>query len=287
MAFFQKKRVGVYRERAEERERPVMGHGYETIRVEDQGEGLTLLTLSRPQVANAMNTQMGRDLLAFFEAINADPLAHRCVVMTGAGDKAFCAGGDLKERLGMTDDQWQAQHLLFERAIRAFIGCPVPVIGAINGAAYAGGCELALCCDFLYAAETARFALTEVTLGIMPGAGGTQNLPRAVGERRAKEIILTGRPFSAREAFDCGMVNRLCPPDKLLDETLETARRIADNAPLSVRQAKQAIHYGLQMDLASAMMFEIEAYNRMVPTEDRREGIASFNEKRKPRFKGR
>src|ERR1700682_3135651 len=183
---------------------------YETIGVEDKGEGLVLLTLNRPQVANAMNTQMGRELLDFFDAVNGDPLAYRCIVMTGAGDKAFCAGGDLKERLGMTDEQWQAQHLLFERAIRAFIGCPVPVIGAINAAAYAGGCELPLCCDFLYAAETARFALTEVTLGIMPGAGGTQNLPRAVGERRAKEIILTGRPFSAKEAQEWGMVNRLC-----------------------------------------------------------------------------
>ena len=121
----------------------------------------------------------------------------------------------------------------------------------------------------------------------MPGAGGTQNLPRAVGERRAKEIILTGRPFSAREAFDWGMVNQLCAADRLLDETLETARQIADNAPISVRQAKHSIHHGLQMDLASAMMFEIEAYNRMVPTEDRREGINSFNEKRKPRFTGR
>jgi len=260
---------------------------YQTIRVEDKDEGLVLAILSRPEVANAMNTQMGRDLLAFFDAVNADPLPYRCIVLTGAGDKAFCAGGDLKERQGMSDEAWQAQHLLFERAVRAFIGCPVPVIGAINGAAYAGGCELALCCDFLYAAETARFALTEVTLGIMPGAGGTQNLPRAVGERRAKEIILTGRPFSAREAHEWGMVNRLCPPDKLLDEALETARRIAGNAPISVRQAKQAIHYGLQMDLASGMMLEIEAYNRMVPTEDRREGIASFNEKRKPRFKGR
>jgi enoyl-CoA hydratase/carnithine racemase len=264
-----------------------MGGGYETIRVDDEGGGLTRLTLNRPQVANAMNTRMGRDLLAFFDSVNADPLAHRCIVVTGAGEKAFCAGGDLKERQGMSDETWQAQHLLFERAIRAFIGCPVPVIGAINGAAYAGGCELALCCDFLYASETARFALTEVTLGIMPGAGGTQNLPRAVGERRAKEIILTGRPFTAAEAYDWGMVNRLCAPDRLLPETLETARRIADNAPISVRQAKQSIHYGLQMDLASGMMFEIEAYNRMVPTEDRREGINSFNEKRKPVFKGR
>ena len=264
-----------------------MNDSYETARVEDKGDGLVLLTLNRPQAANAMNTRMGRDLLDFFETVNADPLQYRCVVMTGAGDKAFCAGGDLKERHGMSDAEWQAQHLLFERMIRAFLACPAPVLGAINGAAYAGGCELALCCDFIYAAETARFALTEVTLGIMPGAGGTQNLPRAVGERRAKEIILTGNPFSAQEAYAWGMVNRLCAPAKLLDETLATARRITDNAPISVRQVKHAIHHGLQMDLGSAMMFEIEAYNRMVPTEDRREGIASFNEKRKPRFKGR
>src|SRR5437588_9331083 len=203
-----------------------MNRSYETIGFADKGDGLVLLTLNRPQVANAMNTQMGRDLLDFFDGVNGDPLAYRCIVMTGAGDKAFCAGGDLKERLGMTDETWQAQHLLFERAIRAFTGCPVPVIGAVNGAAYAGGCELALGCDFLYAAETARFALTEVNLGIMPGAGGTQNLPRAGGERRAKEIILTGRPFSAQEAYAWGMVNRLFPPDQLLDETMQTARRI-------------------------------------------------------------
>ncbi|HTV88417.1 MAG TPA: enoyl-CoA hydratase-related protein [Stellaceae bacterium] len=264
-----------------------MNDSYETARVEDKGDGLVLLTLNRPQAANAMNTRMGRDLLDFFETVNADPLQYRCVVMTGAGDKAFCAGGDLKERHGMSDAEWQAQHLLFERMIRAFLACPAPVLGAINGAAYAGGCELALCCDFLYASETARFALTEVTLGIMPGAGGTQNLPRAVGERRAKEIILTGNPFSAQEAYAWGMVNRLCAPAKLLDETLATARRITDNAPISVRQVKHAIHHGLQMDLASAMMFEIEAYNRMVPTRDRREGIAAFNEKRKPRYTGK
>src|SRR5580704_8577408 len=179
-----------------------MGQDYETIRVDEQGSGLTVVTLNRPDVANAMNTQMGYDLLAFFDGVNADPLAHRCIVLTGAG-----------------------QHLLFERAIRTFIACPVPVIGAINGAAYAGGCELALCCDFVYAAETARFALTEVSLGIMPGAGGTQNLPRAVGERRAKEIILTGRPFSAKEAHEWGMVNRLCAPDTLRAEIIEAARR--------------------------------------------------------------
>ena len=148
-----------------------MNREFKTARVEDRGEGLLLLTLNRPEVANAMNTQMGRDLLAFFDEINAAPARQKCIVLTGAGERAFCAGGDLKERNGMTDAAWQDQHLLFERMIRAFLGCPVPVIGAINGAAYAGGCELALCCDFIYAAEAARFALTEVTLGIMPGAG--------------------------------------------------------------------------------------------------------------------
>src|SRR5205807_7980753 len=147
--------------------------------------------------------------------------------MTGAGERAFCAGGDLKERNGMTDEAWQDQHLLFERMIRAFTGCPVPVIAAVNGAAYAGGCELALCCDFIYAAETARFALTEVTLGIMPGAGGTQTLPRAVGERRAKEIILTGKPFGAAEAERWGMVSRVVPAAELVAAALATAETIA------------------------------------------------------------
>src|SRR4029077_19095212 len=198
----------------------------------------------------------------------------------------FCAGGDLKERQGMTDETWAAQHLLFERMIRAFIGCPVPVIGAINGAAYAGGRELALCCDFLYAVPTARFALTEVTLGIMPGAGGTQLLPRAVGERRAKEIILTGKPFSADDALRWGIVNRLCTPETLMQDAIATAETIAANAPLSVRQAKKSIHHGVQMDLKNALLFEIEAYNRLIPTKDREEGIRAFNEKRKPVFKG-
>jgi enoyl-CoA hydratase len=263
-----------------------MQHDYATLRVEERGTGLLLLTLDRPEVANAMNTQMGCDLLAFFDAVNAAPAATRAIVLTGAGERAFCAGGDLKERNAMSDAAWQDQHLLFERMIRAFVGCPVPAIAAVNGAAYAGGCELALCCDFIYAAETARFALTEVTLGIMPGAAGTQNLPRAVGERRAKEIILTGRPFTAAEAHAWGMVNRLCTPGRVVEEALETGRLIADNAPIAVRQAKHAIHFGLQMDLLSGMMLEIEAYNRMVPTEDRREGVAAFNERRKPVFKG-
>jgi enoyl-CoA hydratase len=222
-----------------------------------------------------------------FDSINAAPNKQRCIVLTGAGPRTFCAGGDLKQRLGMTDEQWQDQHLIFERAIRAITHCPVPIIAAVNGAAYAGGMEIALCTDFIYAAEHARFALTEVTLGIMPGAGGTQNLPRAVGARRAKEILLTGKPFTAQQAFEWGMVNRICQADTLMTEALETAAAIAANAPISTRQIKQSVNYGQNMDLASGMMFEIEAYNRMVPTEDRREGIRAFNEKRKPNFQGR
>jgi len=264
-----------------------MPHIHETLKIDRPQDHTVLVTLNRPDAANAMNTQMGIDLLAVFDGFNAMPNAQRCIVITGAGPRVFCAGGDLKERNGMTDQQWQDQHLIFERAIRAIRDCPVPVIAAVNGAAFAGGMEIALCADFVYAAEHARFALTEVTLGIMPGAGGTQNLPRAVGSRRAKEILLTGRPFTAQQAFEWGMVNRLCKAESLLAEALETAATIAANAPISTRQIKQSVNYGLNMDLASGMMFEIEAYNRMVPTEDRREGIRAFNEKRKPVFQGR
>ena len=260
---------------------------YETLRLEEPQPHTLLVTLNRPQIGNAMNTRMGVELLELWDGINADPARYRCIVLTGAGERIFCAGGDLKERNGMTDAQWQAQHLIFERGIRALLACPIPVIAAVNGAAYAGGCEISLCCDFIYASETARFALTEVTLGIMPGAGGTQNLPRAAGARRAKEILLTGKPFTAQEGLEWGVVNRLCPPQEVVAQALETARVIAGNAPLSTRQIKQSVNYGLNVDLASAMMFEIEAYNRLVPSEDRREGVLAFNEKRKPNFQGR
>jgi enoyl-CoA hydratase len=264
-----------------------MRERYDTILLGEPAPGVLQVTLNRPTAANAMNTQMGLDLLDVFGELFAKPDLCRAVVVTGAGERAFCAGGDLKERHGMTDEQWQAQHLIYERMIKAVIDTPMPVIAAVNGAAYAGGCEIALGCDFIYAAKGARFALTEVTIGIMPGAGGTQNLPRAIGERRAKELILTGRPFTADEAHEWGMVNRLCEPQSLLKEALETAQTISQNAPISVRQAKRSIHHGLSLSLADGMLFEIEAYNRMVPTEDRREGITSFNEKRKPVYKGR
>jgi len=260
---------------------------FETIVVSRDDNDILLVTLNRPEVSNALNTRMGLDLVELFEALAVDLEEARVVIITGHGEKAFCAGGDLKQRNGMTDEVWRSQHLIFERMVRALMGCPIPLVAAVNGAAYGGGCEIAAASDFVYAASNARFALTEVTLGIMPGAGGTQNLARAIGERRAKELILSGLPFTALEAEAWGLVNRVVEPESLLETTLGMARRMAANGPLAVRQAKQAIHRGLQMSVWDGLAFEIEAYNRLVGTEDRREGVLAFNERRKPVFRGR
>ena len=258
---------------------------FETILIDTPQPNVLRVTLNRPDLANAFNTKMMEELLAFWSGLDATRA--RCVVLTGAGTRAFCAGADLKERNGMSDAQWMAQHNIIERQYAALIAAPVPVIAAVNGHAFAGGLELMLACDFAYAVSNARFALTEVTLGIMPGAGGTQTLARAAGERRAKEIILTGRPFSAAEAHDWGIVNSLHDPDGLMDAALDTAVRIASNAPLAIREARRSIHGGLALPLEDGMRLEIDGYNRLVPTDDRREGIRAFNEKRKPRFEGR
>lgn len=260
---------------------------FETLKVDEPVDHVMLITLNRPDSANALNTQMANDLIEVFEGLALDPNNTRAVVVTGSGARAFCAGGDLKERNSMSDHLWTKQHLVYERMVRAVLGCSIPVIGAINGAAYGGGCELACALDFLYASEKAKFAQTETRIGIIPGAGGTQTLARAVGERRAKELILSGQPFSASKAKEWGLVNDVFPANDVLKKTLEVAHMIASNAPIAVRQAKQAIHKGLQMGLMDGLAFEIEAYNRTIPTEDRREGVASFNEQRKPEFKGR
>ena len=260
---------------------------YETLTLKRLDQHILCVTFDRPHRANAMNTQMGLDLRQVFMELYVDLDDVRCVVVTGQGEKAFSAGGDLKDRDGMTDQQWMHQHAIYEQMVRHLRDCPAPVIGAINGVAYGGGCEFALSCDFLYAAEHVRFALTEITLGIMPGAGGTMNLPHAVGERRAREIIYTGLPFSAEEAFQWGLVNKVVPAETLIDEVLETARKISSNAPISVRQAKKSMAVSTQVDRHIGYMYELEAYNRMVSTEDRLEGVRAFNEKRKPVFKGK
>ena len=260
---------------------------YATLKTEMAEPHVLVVTLNRPESANAINTQMGRDFLDLWTRLTEDVGDVRCVVLTGAGDKIFCAGGDLKERNGMTREQWVHQHQIFERQYWMLVDLTLPVIAAVNGHAYGGGFEAVLSCDFAYAAKTARFALTEVTLGIMPGTGGTQNLPRAVGERRAKEILMTGQPVSAEQACEWGVLNAVCEPQDLMPKALATARIIAGNAPLSVRQIKKSVRFGMQMELKTAYRFEVEAYNHLVETEDRYEGVKAFNEKRKPQFKGR
>ncbi|HJZ44482.1 MAG TPA: enoyl-CoA hydratase-related protein [Hyphomicrobiaceae bacterium] len=259
---------------------------YETLKVATGADRVAVVTMNRPEARNAMNTAMMRELRDCFAGFYIDPDAAVCIVLTGEG-AGFCSGADLKERKGMSEVAWRQQHAVVEQMVRAIFDCPIPIIAAVNGAAYGGGMELALACDFIYSAQSARFALTEVTLGIMPGAAGTQNLPRAVGVRRAKEIILTGAPFTAEQGLEWGMVNKVCAADQLMSEAMGAAGRIAANAPVSVRQAKKSIEKATDLDRASGYAFELEAYYRTVVTEDRQEGINAFNEKRKPRYKGR
>ena len=264
-----------------------MEQKFETILAQTIDRHILLVTMTRPEVGNAKNTQMGIEMLGLWTRLIAHPGDIRCVVLTGAGDRIFSAGGDLKARKGMTDEQWQHQHEIFERGRDALLDLPMPIIAAVNGHAYGGGTEAVLACDFAYAVRTARFALTEVTIGILPGGGGTQLAPRAMGTRRAMEFICTGTPISADLALEWGILNKVVEPGELMEAVLATAGRIAANAPLSIRQAKKSIRAGSQMDLKNGLLFEIEAYNRLVTTEDRREGVLAFNEKRKPEWKGR
>lgn len=256
----------------------------ETIKIEAPAPGVVTVAFNRPDVANALSTQMGLELLETWTVLR-DRTDVRCVILTGEG-RHFQAGADLKERNGMTDEAWAEQHKVFEAMARAQLAVPVPVIAAVNGAAMGGGCEMTLLSDFAYASETARFGLPEVTLGIMPGLGGTQLLTRSVGERRALEILVSGRPLSAAEALEVGIVNRVLPANELMAAVLETAQRIAANAPLSVKALKHVVHEGHHLDLAAAMELELAHYNRLFKTADRREGVASFNEKRQAAFRG-
>ena len=260
---------------------------FETIRLDYPEMHVLRVTLDRPQVLNAMNTVMMEELRDVFQRLYYGFEAARCVILTGAGDRAFCAGADLKERDGMTTEVWMRQHAVLEQTARAMFDCPIPVIAAMNGGAYGGGFELALACDFIYAADHAKMALPEVTRGLIPGAGGTQNLPRAAGLRRAKEMIFTGEAVTAMAAADYGIVNRVSTPDRLMEDVLETARKIAANGPIAVRQAKRSADKAGDLDRNAGYGFEVEAYNRAVMSEDRYEGVRAFNEKRKPDFKGK
>lgn len=259
---------------------------FETLTIDLSRPQVAVVTLNRPEVRNALNTAMMTELRDLFQGLYVDSSGLRAIVLTGAGDKAFCAGGDLKQRNTMTDQQWQQQHAVLEQAIEAMMACPIPVIAAVNGDCMGGGLEVALCCDFIYASDNARFALPEGKLGIMPGGCGTQNLTRAVGERRAKELIMTGRLFNATRAQQWQLVNEVVDQSSLLEKVVAVADEIALLGPLSVQQIKKSVSVAAQTDLKTGYAFELAAYNRLIPTRDRVEGVAAFNEKRKPEFIG-
>jgi enoyl-CoA hydratase/carnithine racemase len=257
----------------------------ETIRLEALAPGVATIVFNRPEAANALSTRMGEELLEAWRGL-ARQEELRCVILRGEG-RHFQAGADLKERDGMSDEAWAAQHRVFEAMIRAQLACPAVVIAAVHGAAMGGGAEMALAADFIYAAEDARFGLPEATLGIMPGLGGTQTLTRAVGARRALELLVTCARFGAQEALAWGLVNAVVAPEALTPTVLEVADRIAASAPLSVRALKKVVREGQDLDLDQAMALEIAEYDRLFATADRREGVRAFNEKRAPRFGGR
>jgi len=244
---------------------------------------VALLTLNRPHVLNAMNTAMGVRLGELMDEV-AEDAAIRVVMLTGTGERAFCAGGDLKERQGMTPEQWTRQHRIFERVHHQIRNLRKPIFTAVNGVAVGGGCEMAMSTDFLLAAEHARFGQPEVTRGIMPGAGGTQLLPRFLPRGLAFQLLMTGELISAADAHRWGLVNRVCAAGELMDEAMRLAERIAANSPAAVQQAKRSARMGLELPLEAGIEAEIECYQRMVDHPDRYEGIDAFNDRRAPVF---
>jgi enoyl-CoA hydratase/carnithine racemase len=252
---------------------------------ESRDGGVVAWTLDRPEALNAFNRPLLDALLAATTAAQQDRTL-RAAILTGAGDKAFSAGADLKERRGMTREESQAFVALISRVFDAVARLPFPTIAAVNGVAFGGGLELALACDLRLVADTAKLGLTEVSVGIMPGAGGTQRLPRLIGPARAKELIFAARRVDAAEALVLGLANRVVPAADLADAAGALARDIAAQAPLAVRQAKHAIEAGLDLDLAAGLDIEQRAYAPLLDTQDRLEGLAAFAEKRPPRYRG-
>ncbi|WP_134702963.1 enoyl-CoA hydratase/isomerase family protein [Ammoniphilus sp. YIM 78166] len=248
----------------------------------DQGR-IVLLTLNRPEVMNSINTELGYELRDTLDRLNEDPTA-RVIVFTGSGERSFCTGGDLKERNGMTDEQWLKQHRLFQEVFRKIRQSSRPVITAVNGYALGGGCELAFSGDIIYASNSAKFGLPEVTRGIIPGVGGTQTIGRFLPRGVALEMLLTGKSMTAEEAYKYGMVNKLVEPGHLIEETINTARVIAQNSPLAVRMAKKAFRRGIDLPLEEGVEYALECYNRTVSHSDRLEGVRAYNEKRLPNF---
>jgi enoyl-CoA hydratase/carnithine racemase len=245
-----------------------------------------ILTFNRPAVMNCLNFDL---LFALKDAVEALQFADdiRCVIITGAGEKAFCAGADLKERATMPPEKVQQFILTIRNLLTSIQNLKMPVISAVNGIALGGGTEVALASDIRIASDTASMGLTETRLAIIPGGGGTQRLPRIIGVAKAKELIFTGRRVDAKEALDIGLVNAVAQPEKLMDTCLEMAAMIAETGPIAVEMAKYAIDKGIETDLATGLAIESNAYRVTIPTQDRMEGLTAFREKRKPVYKGK
>lgn len=248
-------------------------------------DAFSIVRLNRPEKFNALSREMLLELGDTFSQINESDL--RAVILTGAGEKAFCAGTDLSELAGLDKSEARETSERGQALCNQIEQCTVPVIAAVNGFAVGGGCELAMACHMRIAASTARFSLPETKLGVIPGYGGTQRLPREIGCSRALEIMLAGRDLSADEACQIGLVNRVADPASLLGEAESLAGDIAKLAPLAIRACLQAVTRGLELPLADGLALEAELFASLFATEDMREGTRAFLEKRTPVFKGR
>ncbi|MDA8428497.1 MAG: enoyl-CoA hydratase-related protein [Geobacteraceae bacterium] len=252
----------------------------------ETNDGVALLTINSPRTMNALNSRILGELECALYGLNLDP-AVRAVVLTGAGDKAFVAGADIKEMSAMTSFEAHQFGLKGQRVMMLIEKMTKPVIAAVNGYALGGGLELALACDFIYASEKARFGFPEVTLGIMPGFGGTQNLPRLIGPNRANEMIFTGKMLTARKASEWGIVNEVFTPEELLPKALDTAKAIAQTGTLAVTYAKDAIANGLNMGKEDGFRYEASLFGVLFATADQKEGMGAFIEKRTAAFQGK
>ncbi len=258
----------------------------ERVLLVEEANGVATLTLNRPEVMNSFNFAMLRALRDQIESIRFKPEI-RVVIITAAGEKAFCAGADLKERTTLSPDQVKEYIFTIRNLFTSIEQLNKAVIAAVNGIALGGGTELALACDIRIASTNATMGLTETRLAIIPGAGGTQRLPRLVGRGKAKELIFTGQRIGAEEAQRIGLVNKICEQKDLLDECKKMAAMICEAGPVAIEQAKYAINHGLETDLHTGLAIESNAYWVCIPTEDRLEGLAAFKEKRKPVYKGK
>jgi enoyl-CoA hydratase/carnithine racemase len=248
-------------------------------------EHIVELTLDRPGALNAVSTELAHHLSGMLRAIAADA-AVRVVVLSSSQERAFCVGADLKERAGFSNEQLLAQRPVIRSMFGALLGLPMPVIAAVGGFALGGGFELALSCDLIVADETAVFGLTEVTVGLVPGGGGTQLLARRIGTGRAADLLLTGRKVNAKEAVWLGIVDRLATDVHVRQLALDTAATIEGNSPLAVRYAKHALRHGIATPLHEGLEIEDAAWRAAALSADRREGISAFTEKRAPRWSG-